>query len=97
MNPEGPSLLNPHLDYPSRRFLFAAQYAFRSNDASSWIYGAVKDIYADDVRAFWIGVFVPHSNDHMRPRMTVAQRLAEFCAEVQEDSLVVECLRKEMH
>jgi hypothetical protein len=41
-----------------------------ANDASRWIYRAVDDIHGHNMGTMGIGVFVPHPNDDMRPRVT---------------------------
>lgn len=57
-------------DYPAGGFLLATQDALCSYYAGVGVYGAVEDVYADDMGAFGIGVLVPHPNYYMRPGMS---------------------------
>jgi hypothetical protein len=47
--------------------LLAAQYPLSSDDTRLGIHRAIQYVHTDNMRAFRIGVFVPHPNHHMRP------------------------------
>lgn len=61
--------LKTHFDYPNGSLLFAAKDSLCPDDASLGINGAVDGVYADDVCAFGVGIFVPHANNYMGPGM----------------------------
>jgi len=92
-------MLDPHLYDPCRGFLFASKNTLCSDNTGVGIDGAVHHVDADDVRALWIGIFMPHSNNYMRPWMPgeVAGVRVHWLHDVQDNSLVIKSLRKEMH
>jgi hypothetical protein len=55
------------LDYPRRRLLLAPENTLRSYYTSYWINRTIEDIDIDDVSTMWVWVFVPHSDDDVRP------------------------------
>lgn len=63
-----------HLYDPCRSLLFATQDTLCSNDTRPRVNRTIYGVYADNMGAFGIGIFVPHSNDYMTPWM------AEFMA-----------------
>ncbi len=65
-----------HLSDPRWCLLFTPQNPFCAYDSSLRVYRAVEHVDCEDMGAVWIWVFMPHPNDHMRPRMAFGDELA---------------------
>ena len=63
----GDDKIATHLDDPFWCLLLAPEYSLCSYNAGFRVYRAVQNVYTEDMRAFWIGVFVPHADDDMGP------------------------------
>jgi len=63
--------MTTYLDDPRGCFLFAAEDTFRADYSCCWINRAVENIDGNDMSAVWVGIFVPHSNDDVRPWMAI--------------------------
>jgi hypothetical protein len=59
-----------YLDDPGRGSLLAAKHPLCADNATGWIYCTVDDIHGNDMGTMGIGVFMPHPDDDMRPRVT---------------------------
>jgi hypothetical protein len=62
-----------HLDDPRRSPLLATKHPLRPDETRNGINRAVDNIYGHDMGAVGIGVFVPHPDDDMRPRVAEGQ------------------------
>lgn len=58
------------LCYPCRCFLLHPDNALRPNNTRLRVDSTVKDVDTNNMRTSWIGVFVPHANHNVRPRMS---------------------------
>jgi hypothetical protein len=87
-----------HLRDDGWRLLPAPDDSLRADDTRLGVDRAVDHVYAQNVRAARIRVFVPHANNHLGPRMAEASSavVCEFGA-LAADVLVVVGLGEEMH
>lgn len=61
-----------HFVNPCRIVLFATNHPLRSDYSSRWVDRALQYVNTDNMGAFCIGVFVPHSYNDMRPWVTIS-------------------------
>ena len=63
-----------HLDDPPRSPLLATKHPLRPDETGNGINRTVDNIHGHDMGAVGIGVFVPHPDDDMRPRVAAEVR-----------------------
>ncbi len=85
-----------YLHDPAWRLLFTPQYPLRSDNPRPWIHRAIQHIDTNNMRAFWVRVFVPHPNNDVRPWVTATEINIALYSE-DNGLLVVVDLVEEMH